>query len=98
MFGLAFGMKAVIHVEIGLTNFQVENYGPGLNDKGLKLSLDLLDLHRDLADMVMAAYHQKVAQYFNKKVRSIRFSLGDWVLRKVTLATRDPTEGKLAPT
>lgn len=41
-FGLAFGMKAVIHVEIGLTSFQVENYGPGLNDKGLKLSIKKL--------------------------------------------------------
>lgn len=45
----------------------------------------------------MVAYQQKTAQYFNKKVKPRNFKLGDWVLRKVTLATKDPTEGKLGP-
>jgi hypothetical protein len=46
--------------------------------------------------MTMAAYQQKVSQYFNKQVRPRRFAVGDWVLRKVTMATKDPAEGKLA--
>jgi hypothetical protein len=46
----------------------------------------------------MAAYQQKSAQYFNKKVKPRSFKLGDWVLRRVTIATKNPTEGKLGPT
>jgi hypothetical protein len=42
-------------------------------------------------------YQEKTTQYFNKKVKPRSFNLGDWVLRKVTLATKDPTEGKLGP-
>jgi hypothetical protein len=38
-----------------------------------------------------------MAKYFNRKVNPRSFKVGDLVLRKVTLATRDPVEGKLAP-
>jgi hypothetical protein len=37
-----------------------------------------------------------MAKYFNRKVKPRSFKVGDLVLRKVTLATRDPVEGKLA--
>jgi hypothetical protein len=45
----------------------------------------------------IAAYQEKTVQFFNKRVKPRSFDLGDWVLRKVTLATKDPTEGKLGP-
>jgi hypothetical protein len=38
-----------------------------------------------------------MAKYFNMKVKPRNFKVGDLVLRKVTLATRDLVEGKLAP-
>ena len=41
----------------------------------------------------MLAYQARVAQYFNKKVRHRSFKVGG----KVTIATKDPTKGKLAP-
>jgi hypothetical protein len=44
----------------------------------------------------MTAYQERVARYFNKKLKPQSFRVGDLVLRKVTLATKDPTEGKLA--
>jgi hypothetical protein len=37
-----------------------------------------------------------MAKYFNRKVKPRSFKVGDLVLHKVTLATRDPVEGKLA--
>jgi hypothetical protein len=46
----------------------------------------------------MAVYQGKTTQYFNKRVKHRRFKVGDWVLREVTLATQNSTEGKLAPT
>jgi hypothetical protein len=42
-----------------------------------------------------AASQDRASRYFNKTVSPRRFQLGDWVLRKVSLITKDPTEGKL---
>ena len=41
---------------------------------------------------------QKMAKYFNQRVKLKRFSIGDLVLRKVILATKDLAQGKLGPT
>jgi hypothetical protein len=45
----------------------------------------------------MSAYQERVSRYFNRKVKPRSFKVGDLVLRKVTLAIRDYTEGKLPP-
>jgi hypothetical protein len=75
----------------------VEAYEAKTNNEGLKLHLDLLQEKRDHAQITMSTYQERVARYFNKKVKPRNFKVGDLVLRKVTLATRDSTEGKLAP-
>ena len=46
----------------------------------------------------MAKYQQKMTEYYNKRVKLKRLDIGDLVLRKVTPATKDPTQGKLGPT
>jgi hypothetical protein len=38
-----------------------------------------------------------MARYYNTKVKLRRFEVGDWVLRKVTQATKDLSQGKLGP-
>jgi len=38
-----------------------------------------------------------MAKHYNTKVKPRHFSIGDLVLRKVTTATKDPTQGKLGP-
>ena len=39
-----------------------------------------------------------MASYYNKRVEFKRFNVGDLILWKVTLAIKDPTQGKLRPT
>ena len=39
-----------------------------------------------------------MAKYYNKRVKPRRLDIGDLVLRKVTMATKDSTQGKLGPT
>ena len=39
-----------------------------------------------------------MADYYNQRVKLRRFNIGDFVLWKVTLATKDPTQGKLGTT
>ena len=39
-----------------------------------------------------------MSRYYNQRVKLRRFNIEDLVLRKVTLATKNPTHGKLGPT
>lgn len=94
-FSLAYSSEAVIPAEVGSPSFRVVHYNPGLNDEGIKLNLDLLQERRDEAHVTWAAYQNRAARYFNKIVNPRKFQLGDWVLRKVNLITKEPTEGKL---
>jgi len=94
-FSLTFGAEAVIPVEVGSLSYQVEHYNPGLNSYGMRLHLDLLEERRDKAQTTTAAYQLRTGQYFNKMGRQQCFGVGDWILRKVTLATWDPADTKL---
>ena len=46
----------------------------------------------------MTKYQQKMAEYYNKRVKLRRFDIRDLVLRKVTPTTKDSVQGKLDPT
>ena len=46
----------------------------------------------------MMKYQQKMVEYYNKGVKLKRLNIGDLILRKVTPATKDPTQGKLGLT
>ena len=67
------------------------------NDDQLKVNLDCLDEVRDEASNRMSKYQQKMAEYYNKRVKLRRLSIGDLVLHKVTPTTKDPVQGKLGP-
>ena len=97
-FNLTYDTKAVIPVEVGITSLRKDFFDEQSNDDQLKLNLDCLDEVRDLAFQRMTKYQQKMAQYDNQRVKLKRFNIGDLVLRKVTPATKDPTQGKLGPT
>ena len=64
----------------------------------MKFSLDLLQEKRDDAHAMTAAYKQRTARCFNKRVKPRQFKIGDWVLRNVSIATQDLAKGKLGPT
>ena len=46
----------------------------------------------------MAKYQQKMTEYYNKRVKLRQLDIGDFVLCKVTPATKNPTQGMLGPT
>ena len=60
--------------------------------------MDYLDEVRDKTSSKMMKYQQKMAEYYNKRVKLRRLDIGDLVLHKVTTATRDSAQGKLGPT
>jgi hypothetical protein len=95
-YALTFRIEAVIPTKIGSRSYRVEAFRPETNDQGLKLHLDLLQERHDQAEAMMATHQERIARYFNRKVQRRSFKVGDWVLRKVTIATKDSAKGKLA--
>ncbi|XP_020409530.1 uncharacterized protein LOC109946397 [Prunus persica] len=96
-FSLAFGSEAVVPVEIGEPSYRTETFALKPNEEALSLSLDLLEEHRAHANLRNEAYKQRVSRYYDSRVRHCSFRVGDWVMRKVSLATKDATEGTLGP-
>ena len=81
-----------------MTSLKREFFDEQDNDEQLRLNLDCLDEVREQASQRMNKYQQRIAEYYNQRVKLKRFNIGDLVLRKVTLATKDPAQGKLEPT
>ncbi|XP_034225527.1 uncharacterized protein LOC117635292 [Prunus dulcis] len=96
-FSLTFGSEAVVPVEIGKPSYQTKNFAPKPNEEAISLSLDLLEEHRAHANLRNEAYKQRVSRYCDSRVRHRSFRIEDWVMRKVSLATKDATEGTLGP-
>jgi ribonuclease HI len=96
-FRMTYGSEAVVPVEIGLTTLRTSTYDNQQNEEQLRLNLDLIDEVRETAEARMKRYQEKMARHYNSKVKPIQFSVGDLVLRRVTLATKDPSQGKLGP-
>ncbi|XP_022893838.1 uncharacterized protein LOC111408295 [Olea europaea var. sylvestris] len=77
-----------------------EDLSPKMQGTPLNIStttehLDLLEEVRDQATLRMASYQDKIAKYFNKKVRMRRFRAADLLLRRAEAANYAP--GKLGP-
>ncbi|CAL9031318.1 unnamed protein product, partial [Prunus brigantina] len=96
-FSMAFGSEAVVPVEIGEPSYRTESFTPKANGEALALSLDLIEERRAQASLRNEAYKQRVSRYYDSRVRTRSFRIGDWVMRKVSLATKNPTEGTLGP-
>ena len=97
-FRLTYGTEAVISVEVGVASTRREVFREESNDDHLRINLDCLDKVREEASIRVTKYQQRMADYYNKRVKLRRLDIGDLVLRKVTPTTRDPAQGKLGPT
>uniref|UniRef100_A0A2N9HZD1 RNA-directed DNA polymerase n=1 Tax=Fagus sylvatica TaxID=28930 RepID=A0A2N9HZD1_FAGSY len=91
------GTEAVVPMEIGMMTFCTAIHDDQQNDEQIRLNLDLVDKVREQAKERMKRYQEKMVHHHNTKVKARQFEVGDLVLRKVTLATKDPTQGKLGP-
>ena len=67
------------------------------NEEQLHLNLDFIDEVRTDADERIAKYKNLMARQHDAMVKPRRFNIGDLVLKKVSLATKNPAHGKLGP-
>ena len=96
-FALAFGVEAVIPLEIGMPTIRTTEFDVRTNEDSLRKDLDLVEEKRDLTMVRLAAYQHRLRREHNKNVKTRIFQVGDLVLRKVMANTRNPNEGKLGP-
>lgn len=66
-------------------------------NEGLCWNLDLLDEVKVVVEQWMAWYQNLMAKHYNTHVKPKYFYVGELVLKKVMIATKDPTQGKLGP-
>ena len=81
-FRLAFGTKAVILLDIRFLTLRTEHFELQNNQAQLRANLDFLDSIREQALIWTVIYQQKVAKYYNSRVKSKVFHVGDLVLRE----------------
>ena len=94
-FKLAYGSEAVILAEVHMASHKVKGYQVGENEVQLHLNLDLIDEVRTDVEQRIARYKNLMARQYDAMVKPRHFNIGDLVLKRVTLATRNPAYGKL---
>ena len=68
-----------------------------LNAETVIKNLDMADELREAAAVRITSYHSKLANLYNRCVKTRMFQPGDLVLRKVLENTADPSVGKFQP-
>ena len=96
-FKLAYGSEVVIPAEVHMANHRVMMYQDKDNEEQLRLNLDLIDEVRADVEHRAAKYKNLMARQYDAMVKPRRFNMGDLVLRKVSLVTKNPAHGKLGP-
>ncbi|XP_077219791.1 uncharacterized protein LOC143853984 [Tasmannia lanceolata] len=71
-----------------LSTFRIENYDEHENSEPLRNTLDLVLEKREQAGLQIASYQQKVAQYYNSRVKKGSVKPGDLVLRRAEVSNR----------
>ena len=96
-FNLAYRSDVVIPVEVGLISYRVAHYEEKENEKQLHLNLNLMDEVRTNVEQRVARYKNLMTKYHDALVKPRHFNIGDLILKRVSLATKDPAHGKLGP-
>ena len=96
-FKLAYGSEAVIPAEVHMTSHRVMKYQDKENKEQLRLNLDLIDKVRMDAEQRTERYKNLMAKQYDVMVNPRHFNIGDIILNRVSLVTRNPTHGKLGP-
>ena len=97
LFSLAYGVEAMIPVEVGVPSLRHETYNQEENFALQRYELDLVEEKCDLASLRIALYKWRSERYFNSKVKERRFKEGDLVLRKINSNTKKTSAGVLGP-
>ena len=88
-FKLTYENEAVIPAEVHMANHKVMKYQDEDNKEQLLLNLDLIDKVRMNAEQRIARYKNLIARQYDAMVKPKHFYIGDLVLKRVSLKTRN---------
>ena len=91
-FKLAYGSEAIIPAEVHMANHRVMTYQDKDNEEQLRLNFDLIDEVRTDAEHRTSRYKNLMARPYDAMVKPRHFSIGDLVLKKVSLVQTEPTD------
>lgn len=91
-FSLYYGYKAMFPVELDPPSHIRLTYVQPRNEQLLLETLDTTEEQREKAQLRVTAYQQKIARYFNSRVRERKCMIGDLLLRRVFM---NPAAGVL---
>ena len=91
-FSLMFGSECVLPIEQALPSARVIEFDEVTNDISRRLDLDLLEEDRVAANIRNLEHKQRVARFYNARVREKQFYLGDLVMKRII-----PPPAKLRP-
>ena len=94
-FALAYGIDVIIPTKIGMPTARTAVQGQRNEDDELARHLDWANETREATSIRIAAYRQKAATYYNRKVRPRVLKEGSLVLRKVFENMVEKGVGKL---
>ncbi|XP_074346643.1 uncharacterized protein LOC141685442 [Apium graveolens] len=92
-FMLTYSYEAMVPVEVGSGSLRRDCYTEEDTVVNQMLHLDLLEETRKNSQLRLAAYQQRAARYYNKKVKGHLLKVGDLVLKKVMPNTKNPQHG-----
>ena len=90
LFKLAYGSEVIIPTEVHMASHRD-------NEEQLRLNLDLIDEIRMDAKQRTSRYKNLMTRQYDAMVKPRRFNIGDLVLKRVSLAIKNPTREKLGP-
>ena len=96
-FKLAYRSEVVVPTEVHMANHKVMKYQDEENEEELHLNLDLIDEVRMDTEQRTTRYKNLMARQYDAMVKPRSFNIGDLVLKRVSLATKNPAHGKLGP-
>ncbi|KAG7579186.1 Ribonuclease H domain [Arabidopsis thaliana x Arabidopsis arenosa] len=96
-FSLVYGMEAVVPAELNVPGLRRTEAPLNEEENSAMLddSLDTINEKRDQALIRIQNYQQAAARYYNSKVKSRPFFVGDYVLRRVFDNKKEEGAGKL---
>ena len=96
-YAMAYGVEAVIPLEIGLPTIRTEAFEEGNNEASMSAYLNWAKKKREAALIKLAAYQSQIAKTYNQNVKPRNFAVGELVLKKMLPNMKNPNDGKLGP-
>ncbi|XP_071714335.1 uncharacterized protein [Rutidosis leptorrhynchoides] len=78
-FSLVYGSEAVIPAEITVPTERVLSYSEGENNERLRTNLNYAEKRREMVAIREATNKQRIAKYYDKRVRARTYKVGDLV-------------------